>query len=181
MAPPCGVAPSSRSTQPWSHPWPETGNHADAPGNLLGPRCRTQGRGKKEPTRSSSGVAAADSWCLESKPEDDGVKKLPCLLNFLPKQKHDKHLPSCKHPSQQPSSPAGPLCSVMLPCKHSRPACWPKIVPTIPMWRATNPPSAKCSPRHPSTPPAPAACQPPPKEIWLGLGLLQPPFHKPGD
>ena len=153
----------------------------NAAGNLLGQRCRTQGRGKKEPTRSSSGVAAADSWCLESKPEDDGVKKLPCLLNFLPKQKHDKDLPSCKHPSQQPSSPAGPLCSVMLPCKHSRPACWPKIVPTIPMWRATNPPSAKCLPRHPSTPPAPAACHPPPKEIWLGLGLLQPPFHKPGD
>ena len=56
--------------------------------------------------------------------------------------------------------------------------CWKFCCPFL---LQTNPPSAKCSPRHPSTPPAPAACQPPPKELWLGLGLLQPPVHKPGD
>ena len=57
--------------------------------------------------------------------------------------------------------------------KHSRPACWLKIAPAVPTWRVTNRPLAKCSPRHPSTPPAPAAFQPPLKELWLGLSHLQ--------
>ena len=61
-------------------PMTETGIHADAAVNLQGPRRMTQGRGKKGPTRNSSGVAAADSWCLESKQEQDGAKKPPCLL-----------------------------------------------------------------------------------------------------
>ena len=52
-------------------------------------------------------------------------------------------------------------------------AGWLKIAPAIPTWRVTNRPLAKCSPRHPSTPPAPAAFQPPLKELGLGLGHLQ--------
>ena len=53
------------------------------------------------------------------------------LSNFLPKQKHDKHRTYCKHRYQQPSSPAGPLCSIMLPYKHSRLAYWLRTAPAF--------------------------------------------------
>ena len=76
----------------------ETGNHAGAPGDLQGPRCRMRGGGRNGPTRNSSGAVAADSWCSELKRGADGVKKLPCLSNYWPKPKHDKHHRFCKHP-----------------------------------------------------------------------------------
>ena len=59
------------------------------------------------------------------------MKNPPRLSNFLPKQKHDKHRTYCKHRYQQPSSPAGPLCSIMLPYKHSRLAYWLRTAPAF--------------------------------------------------
>ena len=80
--------------------------------------------GRNGLTRNSSGAVAADSWRSELQRVADGVKKLPCLSDFWPKPKHDKPPPFiCKHPQQQSSSPDQPLCSVMPPCKPSRPAC----------------------------------------------------------
>ena len=74
------------------------GNHAGAPGDLQGPRCRMRGGGRNGPTRNSSGAVAADLWCSELKRGADGVKKHPCLSNYWPKPKHDKPHRFCKHP-----------------------------------------------------------------------------------
>ena len=117
-----------------------------------------QGGGRNGPTWNSSGAVAADSWCSGLKRGADGVKKLPCLSNYWPKAKHDKHRRFCKHPYQQPSSPDGPLRSAMPPCTPSRPACSPKIAQTTPTWRepAHPQPGARRStpPRHQSQPPS---------------------------
>ena len=140
-------------------PLTRDGQPRGAPGDLQGPRCRMRGGGRNGPTRNSSGAVAADLWCSELKRGADGVKKHPCLSNYWPKPKHDKPHRFCKPPWQQPSSPDGPLPSAMPPCTPSRPACSPKIAQTTPTWRETSPPSARCSPKHPSTPPLPAAFQ----------------------
>ncbi len=62
-----------------------------------------------------------------------------------------------------------------------RGAPWPKIAPTISMWKDTNLRSAKCSPRQPFMP-TPAASQPP-KSSGLDLAPLPAPkaSPKPGD
>ena len=56
----------------------ETGNHADAPCDLQGQRCVTQGGERNGPARNSSGAVPTDSW----KRGADGVKKLQCLSNY---------------------------------------------------------------------------------------------------
>lgn len=89
-------------------------------------------------------------------------KKFPCLSNFWPMPRHDKHHPFANIPSSRSSisSPHLPMTRFAWPCHHARrPLAFSRLLQ--PHQRGGKPTSARCSRKHPSTPPIPAASQVP--------------------